>query len=348
MSKRGIVRCAALGLAAVLALGVASGAASRPASRTGALSMPRRAPEQLKVTSRIDLGAYSQAALDGTAFAEAPNDTVYFASGSAVRAVRGDAKPTVLFRAAGPVLALAATNGDLYVEVGTRITEYKLPRLARQRSWVLPRAVMRPTSAGLFPSSAVLWSWSDWATDESGFEYATVSAISPSTSSVRLVDSNAYPADIAASSAGLYYETFVGTKDYLARATASGGRELSAPTPDVDAPLALGPGYVALFPTRETGASYVDEFSAATLAELHTSRLGLATAAVVGTASGVLAVESPCSSPACPSAKVVWVDAADGAETGGISVPDAQRLLDGTHPAAVAEVNGSAYLVRLS
>jgi hypothetical protein len=301
----------------------------------------------LKVTARIDLGAYSQAVLDGTVFAEAPNDAVYFASGPVVHAVRGVARPVVLLHATGPVLALAATSGDLYVEVGARITEYTLPRLARQRFWVLPRAVMKPTSAGLFPSSGVLWSWSDWATDESGFEYATVSAISPITSSVRIVDSHAYPADMAASSTGLYYETVVGTKDYLARATASGGRELSAPTADVDAPLALGPGYLAVFPTFASGTS-VDEFSAATLAELHASRLAVAMSVVVGTASGVLAVESPCSSFVCPPAKVVWVDAADGAETGGVSVPGAQRLLDGTHPAAVAEVNGSTYLLRLS
>ena len=152
---------------------------------------------------------------------------------------------------------------------------------------------MKPTSAGLFPSSGVLWSWSDWATDESGFEYATVVAISPSTSSAKIIDDRAYPDDMAASPAGLYYETVVGTKNHLVRATANGGRELPAPTTDSDAPLALGPGYLAVFAMKGAGLPYVDEFSANTLAVLHSSRLAVNTSAVLGTTGGVTRSSRP-------------------------------------------------------
>ena len=342
------IRLGALGVAGALVAASLAGATTRPAGRTDPVAIDRGPAGQLKVTARIDLGAYPQAVLDGMVFAEAPDDTVYFAAGSVVQAIRGNEKPLVVLDTAGPVLALAATNGDLYVQVGVRVTEYAVPRVVLRKSWTLPHAAMKPTSAGLFPSSGVLWSWSDWATDESGFEYATVVAISPSTSSAKIVDDHAYPDDMAASPAGLYYETVVGTKNHLVRATANGGRELSAPTTDSDAPLALGPGYLAVFAMKGAGLPYVDEFSANTLAVLHSSRLAVNTSAVLGTAGGVLAIESACSGYVCPSAKVVRVDAADGAETNGVPLPDAQRLLGGTHPAAIAEVMGRTYLVRLS
>ena len=156
------------------------------------------------------------------------------------------------------------------------------------------------------------------------------------------------PADLAAGAAGLYYETVVGTANHLAQP-----RPLLAPersprlrrTPT--APLALGPGYLAVFAEHGTGVPYVDKFSTTGLGELRSSRIAVRTSAVVGTATGVLAVEWPCPGFTCPTAKVVWVNAANGAETGSVAVPDAQRLLDGASPAVVAEVKGSTYLVRL-
>jgi hypothetical protein len=307
----------------------------------------RRPAGQLSVTAKIDLGAFSAVALDEAAFAQAPNDTVYFSSGSVVKAVKGNAAPVVVAHAAGKVLALAATNSALYVEVGSTITEYALPGMAVHKKWSWPNPGAKPTTAGLFPEPAALWVWTDWATDQSGFEYALAIEISAG-NSLKFLDGRAFPGDMAANSTGLYYETVVGSKDYLANLANNGTRNLSAPTKDSDAPLALSGGDLAVFPIKGAGVPYVDEFSTSTLSELHSSHLKVMTTAVVGTTSGVLAIEFPCHGYVCPSSRVVQVNPATGAETSGIVVPDAEHLLFGTHPSAVADTSGKAYLVRLS
>jgi hypothetical protein len=337
----------ALGLTATLVLFPLAGAATGAASATVPGTTPPAPVAGLRVSARIDLGKYPQDVLDEMAFAAAPDDAVYFAIGPVVRRVTGSAPPVTVLRASGPVLALAAADADLYVQVGLKITDYSLPGLSPRKSWTLPRSVRAPTMAGLLLSPGVVWSWTDWATDESGFEYATIVAISTTTSAERIVDTNAYPADLAAGAAGLYYETVVGTANHLAHATTAGTRALSSPTADSDAPLALGPGYLAVFAEHGSGVPYVDKFSTTGLGELRSSRIAVRTSAVVGTATGVLAVEWPCPGFTCPTARVVWVNAANGAETAGVAVPDAQGLLDGASPAVIAEVKGSTYLVRL-
>jgi hypothetical protein len=286
-------------------------------------------------------------ALSTAAFADAPNDTVYFANGTIVEAVRGDARPVSVLHATGQVLALAATNNDLYVEVGAKITDYARPSMAKRASWSLPSAARTPTTAELDTSPGVLWSDSSWATDASGFEYATVVAISTTTSSEKIVDRDAFPTMVA-NTTGVYYETLVGTKDHFAHVMANGTRSLSPPTKDFYVPVTLSHGYLAVFPMRGAGLPYVDEYSTSTLAELHSSRLSVATTSVIGTTQGVLAIESPCSGYTCPTAQVVWVNVTNGAETGALALPNAQRLLYGSHPVAINEVHGSAYLVRLS
>jgi hypothetical protein len=93
---------------------------------------------------------------------------------------------------------------------------------------------------------------------------------------------------------------------------------------------------------------YVDEFSTSKLSKLHSSHLSVITTAVVGTTGGVLAIEFPCHGWVCPSSRVVQVNPATGAETGGVVVPDAEHLLFGTHPSVLSDTSGKAYLVRLS
>jgi hypothetical protein len=153
---------------------------------------------------------------------------------------------------------------------------------------------------------------------------------------------------MAANSTGLYYETVVGSKDYLAHLANNGTRKLSAPTKDSDAPLALSGRDLAVFAIKGAGVPYVDEFSTSKLSKLHSSHLSVITTAVVGTTGGVLAIEFPCHGWVCPSSRVVQVNPATGAETGGVVVPDAEHLLFGTHPSVLSDTSGKAYLVRLS
>jgi hypothetical protein len=344
--NRSIPGVAALGCAAALAVSSVAGASTSPTSQHQPGAVHRRPAGQLSVTAKIDLGAFSAVALDEAAFAQAPNDIVYFSSGSVVKAVKGNAAPVVVEHAAGKVLALAATNSHLYLEVGSTITEYTLPGMAVHKTWSWPNPGAKPTTAGLFPEPAALWVWTDWATDQSGFEYAEAIEI-PGTS-FKFLDAKAFPGDMAANSTGLYYETVVGSKDYLAHLANNGIRNLSAPTKDSDAPLALSGGDLAVFAINGSGEPYVDEFSTSTLSELHSSHLKVMTTAVVGTTGGVLAIEFPCHGYVCPSSRVVRVNPATGAETGGVVIPDAEHLLFGTHPSAVADTSGKAYLVRLS
>jgi hypothetical protein len=318
-----------------------------PASRHQPGAVHRGPASQLSVTARIDLGAFSAVGLDEAAFAQAPNDTVYFSSGSVVKAVKGNAAPVVVEHAAGKVLALAATNSDLYVEVGSTITEYTLPGMAVHKTWSWPNPEAMPTTAGLFAEPKALWVWTDWATDQSGFEYALAIEI-PAGGYLKFLDARAFPGDMAANSTGLYYETLVGSKDYLAHLANNGTRTLSAPTKDSDAPLALSGGDLAVFAIKGASVPYVDEFSTSTLSKLHSSHLSKMTTAVVGTTGGVLAIEFPCSGWVCPSSRVVQVNPATGAETGGVVVPDAEHLLFGSHPSVVADTSGKGYLVRLS
>jgi hypothetical protein len=315
----------------------------------------------LAVTATVGLGAssaFGNFGLSGTLFADAPNDVVYFATGSVVKAVKGDAAPTVVTHLPRPALAVAATVSDLYVETGSTIRDYAVPGMAVRHTWTLPAGTLPsgvggPTAAGLQAEPGVLWEWSDWSTDESGFEYATIIQISTTTSAVRVVDHDAYPSFVVAGPTGLYYEDTVGTAtashNYIVHALVDGKRVFSRPTGDVDAPLALEPGYVAAFAIREpSGKAYVDEFASATLALVSSAPFKPGAGGVVGTPVGPLGIESSCNKSACSDAMVVQVNPVTGGDTEAAKVPDAELLLFGSHPAAVTSVDGRDYLVRLS
>jgi hypothetical protein len=316
----------------------------------------------LTVTATIGLGgssALNKFGPSATLFADAPNDVVYFATGSVVKAVRGNAAPTVVAHLPRPALAVAATVSDLYVETGTTIRDYAVPGQALRRTWTLPTGTVPsgvqgpPTSAGLQAQPGVLWEWSDWSTDESGFEYATVIEISTATSAVRVIDRDAYPGFVVAGPTGLYYEDTVATgttsHNYIVHALVSGKRVFSHPTGDMDAPLALEPGYVAAFAIREpSGKPYVDEFAIGTLALVSSAPFKPGAGGVVGTPAGPLGIAGSCNKVACAGSTIVHVDPVTGGDTQAAKVPDAELLLYGSHPAVVTSVDNRSYLVRLS
>ena len=131
---------------------------------------------------------------------EAPNGDVYYALGKVVYRVRGDHAPVAVLHASAPALAVAATPGDLLADVGSKVSAYSLRDGRLLRSWNLPGSVAPATSAGLFPVSNTVWAYTDWATDESGFEYAIRLPVRPvvADGARRQRKNDAYPADMAA------------------------------------------------------------------------------------------------------------------------------------------------------
>jgi hypothetical protein len=164
---------AALAAAGLAVAGLASAPAAHAASPVPASPVPAgSAPAGLHVTGTVDLGRL------GPSFSyvltEAPNGDVYYALGKVVYRVKGDHAPVAVLHTSAPVLAVAATSGDLLADVGSKVSAYSLRDGRLLRSWNLPGSIAPATSAGLFPVGNTVWADTDWATDESGFVYANV------------------------------------------------------------------------------------------------------------------------------------------------------------------------------
>ena len=131
-----------------------------------------------------------------------------------------------------------------------------------------------------------MWAWTDWATDGSGFQYAQVDRIHTSSSAVHVVDKDAFPGDMSADGAGLYFETVHGVTDDLARAnpTTSAVQYRKAP---VDAPLALAGGRVDLLAFGSNAADVLS-YNASTLALVSSKRVPETDDSIVGTGLGLL------------------------------------------------------------
>jgi hypothetical protein len=299
--------------------------------------------------ARIALGATAN--LYANAFAEAPNGTVFFSRGAVVYVVNGNRAPAIKLHAGRTVLALAATNADLFVGTGRLVTEYNRGNNKQVRHWTLT-SDGTPTSSGLYVVGSTVWAWTDPATDESGFQYAQVDRMQTSSAAVRVVDKWAFPGDESADAAGLYFETaHGGAADDLAHAnpTTNAVQYRKAP---VDAPLALAAGRVDLLVFGDSGAS-VDSYNANTLALVSSKRIPEKDDSIEGTALGLLVLAQPCSTIPCKSATVGRLTVATGATSGALATPGAYQQLNG--PAqAVIEASGvsgthaSLFLVRIS
>lgn len=302
----------------------------------------------LVVTGKVELGAFNSLALETLVDAEAPDGTFYFATGATVQVVHADAPPALMLHATGKVQALAATTSDLYVQSGLTVTDYSLSAGKPRRSWTLPRQRFAPdgppTSAGLLAAGGVVWSWTDFSTDQSGFEFADIDELETAAAAPRPIDANAYPADLAADSSGLYYEDTVGSAGYLVHVTPAGTKTRSKPTADMDAPMLLSDGSVFLAAIREpSGTPYLDRFSETTLALLGSVRLH-ANLFAVSTSAGVL---TSCDETGCAADTVVRIDPSTAASTGSVVVPGLAALVSGSQPATLATLAGHGYLVRL-
>jgi hypothetical protein len=329
--RKGLTAAALPAVAALSAAGLAIAAPAQAAS-----TAPARAG--LHVAGQVDLGRLGNSF--SYVFSEAPDGNIYYARGPVVYVVKGGKSPVTALRASGPVLAVAATSSDLFVDVGRTVSAYALSDGRRLRTWTLPGSE-RLTSAGLYPAGTTVWAYTDWATDESGFEYANVDRFSLSSPAVHSVSANnAYPADMAADAAGLYYEGIVGTGDYVFRAPPSGSPRRHADT-DIDAPLALAAGNVYLLAIHENqnGHTYLDAFRGSTLGSLFSLRVSDSDTDIAGTGLGLLLLGAN---------KVSLLHAGDGHAVVTLSVPGAVTLVPGPSAAVVTVSHSVTYLLRLA
>jgi hypothetical protein len=302
----------------------------------------------LKITAPIDLGAFSEVQVGELSTASTPTGAFYFASGSVVREVRGEAAPVVVVRPAHPVLALAATSSNLYVQSGRTVSDYGASSGTLRRSWTLRDENFTPTQAGLLQVGNVIWSWTDGATDESGFEYATIEELAADSGSIRVIDPSAYPVDMAADATGLYYESQVGAHSYLVHVATDGAKKTSRATGDEDSPMALVAGSVLLSAQHDSGEPFLDRFAEATLLEQGSNRLGDLAGMLVASGKDLLAIATSCTPATCSSTGVERLDPVTGQVTSYVAVPGIESLLGGAEPLAVSYRSGHAYLTRLS
>lgn len=332
--RKGLPTAALAVIAGLAATGLAIATPAQAASTAPA----RAASAGLHVTGMVDLGRL------GSSFSyvlsEAPDGNVYYSRGSVVYVVKGDHAPVAVLQASGPVLAVAANSSDLLVDVGRKVSAYAQSDGRRLRTWTLP-SIAPATSAGLYVVGTTVWAFTDWATDESGFEYANVDQFSLSSPAVRSVSANdAYPGDMAADSAGLYYEGIAGIGDYVFRALSSGSPRRHADV-DIDAPLALAAGNVYLLAVHQNqgGHTYLDAFGGSTLGVLFSDRVSDGDDDIAGTGIGLLLLGA---------GKVSLLDTGNGHAVTALSVPGAVRLVPGPSAAVVTLTNSTDYLVRLA
>jgi hypothetical protein len=345
MPQRTVGRLIAIALAAG-ALLVAAGAGAPDVLASPASPAHPAHPASLHVTYRIALGNLGDT--DAETPVEAPDGAVFYARGTVVYVVDGHKAPVVAEHAGAAVLALAASDADLFVETGHVITEYSRSTGNPVRHWTVSPG-HTPTSATLLVEGGVLWADTDWATDESGFEYATVYRILLGSPTVHVVSDTAYPGDIAADATALFYESQGTTHAFVERVSPSGATRSSAAQSGLDAPLTVSGSRVVVLALHGTAdKEYADSYRTSTVARISSKLVDQDIRVLAGTKAGLLVLEEPCVQSGCAGARVATLNAATGVATGALVVAHAYGLLQGADPAALT-VSGSAYtLVRLS
>jgi hypothetical protein len=284
-------------------------------------------------------------------FTEAPNGSVYYTHGGTVYVVNGNSGPSPVTALRSPVLALAANRTFLFVQTGRTVYEYKRSTEAYAgHTWTLP-VPARTTSDGMVAAGGTLWSWVDYATDESGFQYATASVLITSTGHSKVISkNNVYPGDVTAGPADLYFETVRGdgANGYIDLATPTGSVRRHSDV-NLDAPAALAGGRLDLLAVHDNNSrTYVDSFSDSTLATRSSRPVSGDYRDVAGTSAGLLVLKEPCASFVCKYATVGVLNPATGAVSRAVRVSYGYTLLSGPVPAALSTSGGKIYLVRLA
>jgi DNA-binding beta-propeller fold protein YncE len=320
---------------AIAASGAAASAASAHVARAG-----------LRIEHTIRLAK----ANDFSQAAEAPNGSVYFTDGGTVYVVNGDSAPSRVTALGSTIIALAANSKDLFLQTGRTVYEYSRSTEAYAgHTWTLP-VPARPTSAGLLAVGGTLWSWVDYATDQGGFEFATVSVLNTESGRGKVISKgNVYPADVAAGTTGLYFQAVRGNgaNGYIVRASSTGAIRRHADV-NIGAPAALSAGRLDIVTLHGNGRRYIDSFSATTLAALNSKQIPADERDIAGTSAGLLVLKEPCAAlSVCKNATVGVLNPRTGSDSGAVRVAGAYLVLPGPAPAALSVAGGRIYLVRL-
>jgi len=324
-------------LAACLGLALPAQAASDTAAAGAAPSLHKTATIALGSTSNIFKNIFTQA----------PDGAVFYSRGSVVYVQKGNAAPQVALHAGRQVMALAASSSKLFVQTGLTVTEYNRSGGANIRHWTLTSPVTPITIAGLLVVGQTLWSWTDWGTDSSGFEFARLSRINTSAAAVHVVDKQAYPVNVAANSSGVYFEDARGSKSlgYLVHVTPFGG--VHARRGPVGALLALAGGRLEQMSFHTNGHQYVDTYSTTTLRRLSSAQILDNDRMFAGTGLGLIVLNEPCTHLVCAKATVSKL-ATNGSRGGTLTVPNAFSVLTGRDGAVVTVSHGHMSLERIA
>jgi hypothetical protein len=349
MSTLTILRRGRLAGAVVPALGIAI--AGLVVASSGAQAAPRiPGHPALHAGPKVALGPTKN--VFANVFNEGPDGSLYYSRGSIVYRVTGNGKPKAQVHATSRVMAVAASQSELFVQTGLTVTEYSLPNVTKGKHWTLSSPVTPITSAGLAAVGHTVWSWTDWGTDQSGFEFATVSRIDTSKSTAQVISKSAYP-EMVANASGLYFESnsTKASASFLNHVSPSGVVKARKTPPAVGVPLALSGGRVDLL---AFGAHLtINTYNPTTLALITSKNVSDDDSNIAGTSSGLVVMKVACKNKKCTSTtvSVSKLKASNGAASGAITLPGATILLPGPS-AGVIEVNhgikGNMTLQRLS
>ncbi len=354
-----LAAAAALSLAAC---GSSAASAGAPASASAVASASRSptpasdsspaspSPGGLAEAADNDLGAVPP---NGQrVFAEAPDGTVFFAAGSVVMVVGGDAAPAVAEQPGATVLGLGAGTSVLYVVTPQALLAYSRSTGGQTGRWPLTASPARPTSAGVaVGDNGTVWVWTDWATDQSGYEYATVYVVPSGAARAAVISRDALPGTLVTDGRDAFFLVAAGNSlgaSLVEWQQASEADVTGDPAPSQSL-TGFSRGRVVVYQSGSGLYSYAPGAGPGS----GPRRVGLARtpvtdpAAFAATSSGLLFLT--CTATAC--ATVTQVDQATGAPVGSLAVPGSDLsawLLLGPAPAVVTARSGRLHLLRLS
>jgi len=183
-------------------------AASQPASASASVTAPAAAApsatpagtttpgtRSLRIAADIDLGA--GAGQNPPVIAEAADGTVFYAAGQVVMVIGANGAPVAAEHVGAKVLALGASTSALYVVTARTLIAYGRSSGNQLGSWPLTASPATPTTAGIVVGGdGTVWVWTDWATDASGYEDATVYAVPSGAGKAVVISRSAQPGSL--------------------------------------------------------------------------------------------------------------------------------------------------------
>jgi len=312
------------------------------------LPMPS-ASAPLSVGTDIDLGV-APPVRAASIFAEGPDGAVFYAAGGVIYVVDGDSPPAVALHPDATVLALAVSSTNLVVVTPSALVSYSRSTGNRVGSWPLTASPGTPTSAGVaLGDNGMVWVWTDWATDFSGYEYATLYVIPSDASQAFVVSQKVDPGSLVAAGSDAYF--------VQPSTTTAGGRLVEWVPSAADPPGVQVLGAAA--PPESLAAFYQGQIVLDSSPDLYLynpaqSAGGGATeassvkapviSAIAGTGAGLLLLTCPNGST-CDT--IIRFDQVTGATESSLNEPGAEPLVLGPYPAVVAVESGQEHLIRL-